>query len=251
MARALACLPWLPGWRHKVPRARCPPWHGRRGAPRARQQMTPQRSSWSPLCVIWTWASRLLTRGLPGPPTSPRRLTVLHGRCTAWWRQVAVPPGPPTTDTLEALRPIYAFGDLQDPADILGVIMQHAAGLGLFCAADQAGADSVVLGLERDMPSTDGLRRLPCPFFASWRRPSALGRASSCSCPWSRRVFYVARARAYVDAPRTPQQRSGDELGQRRRPMPPPATPLTSTGAPRVGGRCEAARWEPSWAGGR
>ena len=35
MARALACLPWLPVWRHEVPRARCPPWHGRRDAPGA------------------------------------------------------------------------------------------------------------------------------------------------------------------------------------------------------------------------
>ena len=82
-----------------------------------RQRRTPQRTGWSPRCVIWTWASSLLTRGLPGPRTPPRRLTVLHTRCTAWWRQVAVPPEPPTTDTLEAVRPIYAFKDLQDPAD--------------------------------------------------------------------------------------------------------------------------------------
>ena len=80
---------------------------------------------------------------------------------------MAVPPEPPTTDTLEALRPIYALEDLQDPADVLVVIVQHARGLGLFCAADRAGADSVVLGLERDMPNTDGLRRVPCPSFAS------------------------------------------------------------------------------------
>ena len=107
------------------------------------------------------------------------------------------------------------------PRRLLVVIVQHARGLSLFCAADRAGADSVVLGLERDMPNTDGLRRLPCPSFASWRRPSALIRASSCSCPWSRRVFYVARARAYGDAPRTPQQRSGDGLGNAAGQCPP------------------------------
>ena len=76
---------------------------------------------------------------------------------------MAVPPWPPATDTLKALRPIYAFGGLQGPAGLLVVIVQHARGRGHFCSFDKAWADSMVLGLERDMPEHEQASPLTVP----------------------------------------------------------------------------------------
>ena len=167
MARALACLPWLPGWRHKVPRARCPPWHGRRDAPRA-----PAADDAAAEQLVTTVRDLDVGFALADSRTARTSDFTKTANSTAWplYCLVATGGGPAGAayDGHPGGRAAYlrVRGPTR-PRRLLVVIVQHARGLSLFCAADRAGADSVVLGLERDMPNTDGLRRLLCPSFAS------------------------------------------------------------------------------------
>ena len=78
--------------------------------------------------------------------------------------KLAVPPWPPTTDTLEAFAAYLRFsGAYKAPQAYWWAIVQHARELGHFCAFDKAWADSMVLGLERDMPEHEQASPLTVP----------------------------------------------------------------------------------------